>query len=170
MLVTGSGSWYFTDSRYIEAARAQVTAAAVEQTGPGAGHRTLAARVFSDPAELEKLNAVVYPAVNAAVEEEIARWGEKGLAIDAINLIESGLGRRCGLTVAVTADPSVRLRRIMARDGIDEARARARIAAQKPDEFYRRHCGFTLVNQAGSQREFETLAAEFFDAVLQFYI
>ena len=132
--------------------------------------RALAARVFSDPKELEKLNAVVYPAVNAAVEEEIARWGEKGLAIDAINLIESGLGRRCGLTVAVTADPSVRLRRIMARDGIDEARARARIAAQKPDEFYRRHCGFTLVNQAGSQREFETLAAEFFDAVLQFYI
>lgn len=132
--------------------------------------RALAARVFSDPAELEKLNAVVYPAVNAAVDREIARWGEKGLAIDAINLIESGLGRRCGLTVAVTADPAVRLRRIMARDGVDEARARARIAAQKPDEFYRRRCDFTLVNQSGSQREFQALAAEFFDAVFQFYI
>ena len=48
VLVTGSGSWYFTDSRYIEAARAQVTAAAVEQAGPGAGHRTLAARVIRE--------------------------------------------------------------------------------------------------------------------------
>lgn len=97
-------------------------------TAPG-----LARRVFADQRELERLNAIVYPAVSAAVEEKIRRCTQRGLVIDAINLLESGMGRLCDLTVALTAPPEVRLRRIMARDGISEERARARIAAQKPD-------------------------------------
>ena len=94
--------------------------------------RTLAARVFGDPEELERLNGVVYPAVYAAVEQKIRNSTRKGVAIDAINLVESGIGRLCQVTVAVTADPAVRLARIMARDGLDRRRAQARIDAQKP--------------------------------------
>ena len=88
--------------------------------------RTLAARVFGDPEELERLNKVVYPAVYAAVEQKIRNCTRKGVAIDAINLVESGIGRLCQVTVAVTADPAVRLARIMARDGLDRRRAQAR--------------------------------------------
>ena len=55
--------------------------------------RTLAARVFGDPEELERLNKVVYPAVYAAVEQKIRNCTRKGVAIDAINLVESGIGR-----------------------------------------------------------------------------
>ena len=128
--------------------------------------RTLAARVFGDSRELERLNAIVYPAVRAAVEQKIQRCSRKGVAIDAINLVESGLGRLCDLTVAVTAAPEVRLRRIMARDDISEERARARIAAQKPDSFYRKRCSFLLENRAGSKAEFERLVGEFLDTIL----
>ena len=132
----------------------------------GLDRQALAARVFGDSRELETLNAIVYPAVGAAVEQKIRQCSRPGVAIDAINLIESGLGGLCDLTVAVTADPAVRLGRIMARDNISRERAQARIAAQKPDKFYRRHCTFLLENRAGSKAEFERLMGEFFDNIL----
>ena len=62
------------------------------------------------------------------------------VGIDAINLIESGLCDMCRRTVAVTAPPEVRVRRIMARDHIPEDYARLRVQAQKDEEFYRTHC------------------------------
>ena len=118
--------------------------------------------VFGDPAALDKLNALVYPAVSSAVKQKIENCTKKGLVIDAINLIESGLGDLCDWTVALTAAPDVRMKRIMARDGISEERAKARIAAQKPDKFYRRNCTFLLENRAGSKAEFDQLIYSFF--------
>ncbi len=128
--------------------------------------KALAAKVFGSKAELDKLNAIVFPVIFAAVEEKIEKNTQKGLAIDAINLVECKLGQLCDITVAITADPTVRLGRIMARDGIDEERAKARIAAQKPDKFYRKNCNFLLENRAGSTAEFERLMEEFMDNIL----
>ena len=126
----------------------------------------LAQQVFGNQKALDKLNAIVFPVVYAAVEEKIAKSTQKGIAIDAINLIECKLGQICDVTVAITADPAVRLKRIMARDGIDEERAKARINAQKPDKFYRKNCNFLLENRAGSMAEFERLMEEFMDNIL----
>ena len=122
--------------------------------------------VFGNPAALDKLNALIYPAMSAAVGQIIEKCTKKGLVIDAINLIESGLGRLCDWTVALTAAPDIRLKRIMARDGISEERARARIAAQKPDKFYRKNCTFLLENKAGSRAEFDRLIYDFFADIL----
>ncbi len=126
----------------------------------------LAARVFGDAGELDRLNRIVFPAVYAAVAKKITDCSQTGLAIDAINLVESGLGRLCAVTVAVTAPPEIRLRRIMARDGLSEERARARINAQRFDGWYRRHCTFLLENRAESRAAFEALMEEFFEGLL----
>lgn len=128
--------------------------------------KALAARVFGNKSELDKLNAIVFPVVYDAVAEKIEKSTQKGLAIDAINLVECRLGQLCDVTVAITADPAVRLGRIMARDKIDEARAKARIAAQKPDKFYRKNCNFFLENRAGSAAEFQRLMEDFMDNIL----
>ena len=81
--------------------------------------------------------------------------------IDAIGLFESGLGERCDLTVAVVADPEARVRRLMARDGISEDYARARIAAQKPSQWFAERADLVLENN-GTEAEFaETCRAEF---------
>ena len=128
--------------------------------------RTLGTIVFGDREQMAKLNAIVYPAMDRAVAKEIAAVKGRGAVIDAINLIESGLGRRCDLTVAITAPQEVRLRRIMARDSIDEAYARQRIEAQKKDAYYKKHCHFLLENRARSQKEFEALIREFFEDIL----
>ena len=68
------------------------------------------------------------------------------MVLDAIALIESGLGDLCDVTVAVTAPAEVRLARIMARDGISRDAARQRMAAQKPVEYYVNHCDHVVVN------------------------
>ena len=126
----------------------------------------LAERVFGDQKELDKLNTIVFAVIFDAVQQKIEKSTQKGLAIDAINLIECKLGQLCDVTVGITADPAVRLKRIMARDGIDEERAKARIAAQKPDKFYRKNCNFFLENRAGSAAEFERLMEDFMDNIL----
>lgn len=129
--------------------------------------RTVAKRVFGDQEELAKLNGVVFPAVSAAVEQKIQKCSQKGLAIDAINLVESGMGGLCDATVAVTASPAIRLKRIMARDGLTEEQARARIEAQKPADWYRDNCSFLLENQEEDREAFEALMRSFFRDLLE---
>lgn len=109
----------------------------------------LAAVVFSSEAQLAALNEIVFFHVGRAVESQKAQANAAGtpiFAIDAINLLESGLGALCDVTVCVLAPKELRMRRIIARDGLTESAAKARIDAQKPDEFYREHCQYTLSN------------------------
>ena len=56
----------------------------------------------------------------------------------------------------------LRVRRIMARDGIDERYARMRISAQKSDEFYRGKCDYELSNTAETPEDFREIARDFF--------
>lgn len=131
--------------------------------------RRLADRVYPD--RLEELNAITHPAVVARVEEIIRKAEREGcpaLAIDAIALVESGLSRRCDAVVAVLAPRELRIRRIMARDGVDEHYARRRAEAQKSEEFFRAHSGYVLENtQEESPEGFEKRALELFQEILK---
>ena len=70
--------------------------------------------MFSDPAALERLNAIVYEFLPPELMRRAA--GQSLVGLDAINLVESGLDRLCACTVAVLAPAEDRVRRIMARD------------------------------------------------------
>ena len=61
----------------------------------------------------------------------------------------------------------LRVRRIMARDGIDEQYARLRISAQKPDEYYRGKCDYELNNGADTAEAFEAETKEFFERLVE---
>ena len=111
--------------------------------------KKLGAVVFHDPEKLENLNAIAWEAVVArtgALVEEYRAQGSALAAIDAIALLESGAGELCDVTVAVTARSDIRARRIMAREGISEEYARARVRAQKPDSWFEERCTYTLRN------------------------
>ena len=86
--------------------------------------------------------------------------------IDAIGLFESGLGAECDLTAAVVADEEVRVRRLMARDGITEEYARSRIAAQKPAAWFAQRADLVLENN-GSEAEFAERCRRAFAEKLQ---
>lgn len=123
--------------------------------------RRLADAVY--PHRLEELNALTHPRVVKAVRERIGAAREEGrpaLAIDAVALMESGLSARCDIVAAVLAPKELRIRRIMARDGIDEAYARRRVDAQKPDSFYRSHADYVLESREGETPEAFALRAQ----------
>ncbi len=133
----------------------------------GLNRQKLGAVVFGDSAAMDRLNAIIYEYIPREVESRIAATDAPVVGIDAINLFESGLARLCHRTVGLLAPPEVRLRRIMARDGIGEEYARLRIAAQKGDDFYRAHCTDILMNDAASAAEFENKATAFFCHMIQ---
>lgn len=130
--------------------------------------KELGAIVFKDENALADLNAITHRHIIAELDRRIARAEAQGcpaMALDAVALIESDLGERCRVTVAVTAAEEVRVRRIMAREGIGEDYARARIAAQKPTAWYEERCDHTLRND-GTQEELEQRARALFEQIL----
>lgn len=126
--------------------------------------KALAAAVFGDPAALADLNRLTHPAV---IEESKRRLREHAMsggtlaAIDAIGLIGSGLDKLCDRTYAVLADREIRVRRIMARDGLTREHAEARIAAQLPDDFFVSHCSGVLHNDS-TEASFRSLCKKIF--------
>ena len=124
-------------------------AALVREFGPGVlgpdgelDRKGMAARVFSDPADRARLEAIVHPAVRAAVASETARLAAGGhdLAFyDVPLLFERGLDREVDCVVVVHAPRDVQVARLRARDDLSHAEAEARLDAQLPiDEKARR--------------------------------
>ena len=122
--------------------------------------KKLGAIVFADPQALLDLNAITHAAVKAEVERRL-ETAPALAAIDAIELFDSGLASLCDTTVAVSAPLEDRVRRLMARDSISEDYARARIAAQKEESWFRAHCDAVLENN-GEKDAFATNCVDFF--------
>lgn len=117
--------------------------------------------VFGNEAELAKLDAIVRAHLPRYVAKRIV-FGEKKLyGVDAIKLIESGLGALCDVTIAVTAPEELRAERIMKRDGISRDYALSRIRAQKNEDFFRTRCDAVFHNDYPTARAAEEAAAEF---------
>ena len=113
--------------------------------------------VFRDPIALANLNAITHGHVCRVVDEELKALAECGtelVAIEAIALIESGLGERCDVVIGVLAPLEARAQRITAREGIDPDYAKRRIESQKPDVFFRAHCDHIIENDYPSPAAF----------------
>ena len=140
--------------------------AAIEARFPGVvedgqlQRKKLGAIVFADPRALEDLNTITHAAVKAEVERRL-ETAPALAAIDAIELFDSGLADLCHVTVAITAPLEDRVQRLMARDGISEAYARSRIAAQKDPAWFRANCDSILENN-GDKDAFATKCVDFF--------
>lgn len=111
----------------------------------------LAAIVFGEGGEpkLQKLNEITHKYVlgtSRSIIAEADKNSEKAIIVDAPALFESGFDKECDTTVCVLADKSTRLDRIVGRDGISEDFAKARIDAQKSDDFYRDNSDYTVIN------------------------
>jgi dephospho-CoA kinase len=91
--------------------------------------------VFADPAARKRLNAVTHPIVRRLSQERFAALEGRGVALAAYDvplLFEVGLAQVLRPVVVVWASEATQLSRVTARDGLSEADARARLAAQLP--------------------------------------
>jgi len=128
--------------------------------------KALGGIVFGDPEALEALNKITHNHVCRAVACEIEAHKDKLLVIEAIALIESGLADRCTSVVGILAPIEDRVHRLMAREGIAETYARARIESQKPDVFFREHCDHIIENTYTSAEVFAEVCRDRFTQII----
>lgn len=97
--------------------------------------KRLGAVVFADAAKRARLNAITHPRIGQAAAAETARHAAAGAAVviyEAALLVENQLHRMLDGLIVVSAPEAAQVARVLARDGLDEAAARARLAAQLP--------------------------------------
>ena len=98
--------------------------------------KALGAIVFAEPARRKRLEEITHPAIAARQQRILSVLDEEafeGIVIwDVALLFEAGGVGKMDRVVVVATDPETELARLMTRDGMVEADARARIASQMP--------------------------------------
>jgi dephospho-CoA kinase len=108
----------------------------VDSTG-AIDRRKLGNVVFADAEARKDLEAIIHPGVVAAIERWFSSLDGQAhpFAIADVPLLyEAGRERDYDVVIVTACELPTQIRRVMARDGISEAEARQRIAAQLPIE------------------------------------
>jgi dephospho-CoA kinase len=126
--------------------------------------------VFSSAAERAILNGITHPRIgeeSARRTQEAEARGEPLAFYEAALIVENRLDEGLDGLVVVSVPEALQLARLKARDGLSEAAARARVAAQLPlAEKVRRathvidNGGTPAQTRAAVERLYETLLAE----------
>ncbi|MBF6351648.1 dephospho-CoA kinase [Nocardia flavorosea] len=95
----------------------------------------LAAKAFRDGESRATLNSITHPLVGQRTAELLAAAAPDAIVVqDVPLLVENNMAPFMNLVLVVDAATETRLRRLVEFRGVDEADARARIAAQATDE------------------------------------
>lgn len=124
----------------------------LDETG-AVDRAALADIVFNDPEALQRLEAIVHPAVGDRLQAEVEHWRSQtrpppALVIEAIKLVETGRHRMCDSLWLVTADREVQRRRLIEQRGMTPEAADARLAAQPPLDEKRRLADVVIENNS----------------------
>lgn len=152
-------------------------AAVVEQFGAdvlgpdgGLDRAAMAARVFADPGARARLEAVVHPRVRslAAAREAAAVAADPSAVVvhDVPLLVETGQQDRYDLVLVVDVPPQVQVDRLVRSRGMDEAEARARIAAQASRE-QRLAAADVVLDNSGTLADLASRVSDVWEAALR---
>ncbi|UKK50247.1 dephospho-CoA kinase [Prevotella sp. E13-17] len=93
------------------------------------------------------IDNIVHPAVFDDYEKSGIDWVESAI------LYESGLDRLLDKVIVVTAPEDVRIKRVMQRDHISEAKAKEWITRQLPQEIVRSKADYEIINDGETPLE-----------------
>lgn len=119
--------------------------------------------VFADPAALAALEAIVHPAMAARARALLAAAAGPACCNAAL-LFRMGLDAACDRTLFIDAPDDVLVARAAARDGGDQARARAVLASQIDLNRARENADMVIEN-ASTREEFVSRLAAAFEAL-----
>ena len=91
--------------------------------------------VFNNQDARNQLNQVMQPLIRENIMGQLASFKKAAVPaviLDVPLLFEQGYDEDCDLVVVVTVDKATQLSRLMKRDGLSQAAAQARVAAQMP--------------------------------------
>ncbi len=109
----------------------------------------LGRRVFGDPQERAALNALLHPLIGQEFlrrTQSLAEQGVERVIYDAPLLIENRLHEAMEGVLLVWVPRELQKARLMARDGLDEAAAEARLASQLPLDEKRQYATWVVDN------------------------
>lgn len=107
------------------------------------------AQVFSDQGLRAKLNELVHPRVFKDFEVwcgEMLAAGHAYVIKEAAILFESGADATVDLVIGVVADRSVRMKRVIQRDGLSEKDVEDRMQSQWTQEQWMDRCAYLIYN------------------------
>jgi len=116
----------------------------------------LGQRIFADPQAREQLNHMMHPPIQRLLREQIEsaqRDLPSGslIAVEIPLLFENNLESWFERIVVVSASESTQVARLMARNGLEEAEARRRLAAQWPLPLKVARADDVIVNEGSRQ-------------------
>lgn len=132
----------------------------------GVDRGTLGAIVFADPAELERLEALVHPVLRADLMDRLDRAETSGesLVLEMALLSRwSAMAERLDVVLGISAPDETRLARLVSRNGLSLEAARARMERQGSQEALL-SCATIVVRNDASVEELERRLGERFDA------
>jgi dephospho-CoA kinase len=128
--------------------------------------KKLVERVFGDPAERAALNEITHPRIRELALRRTAELAETGAPValyDAPLLIENRLHEGMDGVILVWCPREVQRARLMARDGLSEAQAEARLASQLPIDAKRPYATWLIDNSGAleaTRAQVEQVAAK----------
>lgn len=125
--------------------------------------------VFSDPGQLEELNAIVHPEVESLRQrllDDARQRGDRIVVCDIPLLFEKHMAPRFDRIILVDAPRPLRLERLVRDRGLRETEAMDMIAAQMPAELKRAGADFIIEN-AGTLNALEQHVADVWTHLVQ---
>ena len=107
----------------------------------------IANKVFKDKDLLEKLNAIIHPAVASDFQDWVSKQTSEFIIYEAAILFEAGGYKKCDLSILVTAPHELKIGRLQKRDDSTVEEIEARMGHQWPDEKKAKLADFLIENK-----------------------
>lgn len=117
----------------------------VDHTG-SVDFKRIGSIVFRDDKELDWLNAQIHPKVNAYFDHWKAQQASRTIFKEAAILFESSGDKSCDKIITVEADKSVRIQRVVQRDGLTKKDVEKRMQRQLGRTERENRSDFTIIN------------------------
>ena len=139
-------------AKHIMQTSPEMKAKLIEQFGSsiydasGLQKEKLAAIVFNDPHQLQLLNAIVHPVTIQAAKDWAANQTSPYVIKEAALIFESAAADGLFKVIGVTAPMSIRIQRVMQRDGVSKEQVELRMQHQISDTIKMRLCDYVIDN------------------------
>jgi len=140
------------EAKHIMQTSPTIKAKLIEQFGTdiynehGLDKEKLASIVFNDSFQLQLLNAIVHPMTIQAAKDWAAKQTSPYVIKEAALIFESGAADDLFKVIGVTAPISLKIQRVMQRDGVSKEQVEARTQHQISDTIKMRLCDYVIQN------------------------
>lgn len=150
--------WLMTHDRLLRNELIKLLGEATYDESGSLNRTWIAQQIFTNPEKLTQLNALVHPAVAADAHAWHTSQSSSYTLREAALLIESGSYKQLDRLIVVTAPETLRVERVMQRDGLSATEVQARLSKQLPESEKVKLADFIIVNDGEQPLSKQVLA------------